>query len=116
VTSMSTDIVSGDSGVQVSSQARPSSSDPGVFLKRAVELVVDNFNTHRKPDRSPALTNEGVYMAWFTYALMSTRAVFMSPIARGLLWEVTYNRKKNELYLDVYGKLNGVRVPMDSAA
>lgn len=82
------------------------------FITRAQQIVVENFNAHRKPDRSPELTTDGVNIVWFTKALISDKAILMSPLAKGLLWEVTYNRVKNEVYLDVYGKLNNVKISM----
>ena len=87
--------------------------DSSLFLALAEQIVVSNFNSHRKPDRSPELTADGVNMIWFAKGLTSFKAIFTSPLARGLLWEITYSRTKNELYLDVYGKLNNTKISME---
>lgn len=113
MTSVDNNVLAHPSG---KSQASRPSLDSAQFVTLAEKAVVDNFNSHRKPDRSPELTTEGVNMVWFVKALISWKGIFMSPLARGLLWEVTYNRVKNEVYLDVYGKLNNIKINMDEDA
>jgi len=89
-----------------------SSIDSTAFIAMAEQVVVDNFNSHRKPDRSPELTTEGIDMVWYARGLIIYKAQFTSRLAKGLIWEVTYHRTKNEMYLDVYGKLNNVKIPV----
>lgn len=84
--------------------------DPDKFLRTAKETVVSNYNAHRDTERSPELSVEGVVIVWFSKTLGNWKAILSSPIVRGLLWEVTFNGHKNELYVDVYKKLNNVKV------
>lgn len=86
------------------------------FQKTAKQVVVQNFNEHRNPERSPALTTDSVHIVWFAKVLGNWKAIVASPLARGLLWEVSFNGEKNEIYLDVYSKLNNVKIPMGAKA
>lgn len=86
------------------------------FLDAAEAAVIENFNSHRKPDRSPELTIDGIQMVWFSKVMTGHTVIFMSPLARGLLWQITYNRSKHEMYLDVYSKLNNTKISMDQIA
>ncbi|SRR6266478_8310271 len=80
------------------------------FMNLGKKMVVDNFNTHRNPERSDPLTVEGVNVIWFVKALGVWKMIISSHLARGLLWEITYTpNAKNEIYLDVYNKLNKVK-------
>jgi hypothetical protein len=90
---------------------------PDRFLIQAKQLVVDNYNAHRDVNRSQELTMDQVYVVWFTKVLGSWKSVVASPVIRGLLWEVTYNGYKSEAYIDIYKKLNNVRITLgrDSA-
>jgi hypothetical protein len=93
-----------------------SNLDSSEFVEMAERLVVENFNSHRKPDRSPELSKDGVNMIWFTKGIIGYKAMFSSPLARGLIWEFTYNRPKQEMILDVYSKLNNTKVKVGDEA
>jgi Family of unknown function (DUF6275) len=82
------------------------------FLITAKEVVIENFNDHRNPDRSPALTVDSVHIVWYVKVLGNWKAVIASPLARGLLWEVSFNGQKNEIYIDVYSKLNNTKISL----
>jgi hypothetical protein len=90
--------------------------DSATFLSAAELAVIENFNSHRKPDRSPELTIDGIQMVSFARVLNGHTVIFMSPLARGLLWQITYNRSKHEMYLDVYNKLNNTKINMQEIA
>jgi len=90
---------------------------PDRFLIQAKQIVVDNYNSHRDVARSQELTMEQVYIVWFTKVLGSWKAIVASPVIRGLIWDVTYNGYKSEAYIDIYKKLNNVKISLgrDSA-
>jgi hypothetical protein len=85
--------------------------DPDRFLMQAKQLVVENYNNHRDLGRSEELSMGSVYIVWFAKTLSNWKAIVASPVARGLMWEVTYNGNRGEAYIDIYKKLNNVRVP-----
>ena len=86
------------------------------FMNLGKKIVVDNFNMHRNPDRSDALTTESVSVVWFVKALGVWKMIISSNLARGLLWEVTYNSAKEEIYLDVYSKRNSSKINVTERA
>ena len=85
------------------------SESPDEFIQMARKMVVDNYNQHRATDQ-PELPYDGVHIVWFTKTLGNWKAIVASSIIRGLLWEVTSNVYKHEVYIDVYKKLNNVKV------
>lgn len=84
--------------------------DPDRFLVTARKVAVDNYNRSRDSDRSPELSMDQVYVVWFTKTLGNWKAIVGSSTARGLLWEITFNGHKEECYVDVYKKLNSIKV------
>jgi hypothetical protein len=90
--------------------------DPDRFLLMAKRVVVDNYNTHRDESRSPELTMDAVYIVWFAKTMGNWKAVVSSPTARGLLWEVTYNGHRQDAYIEIYKKLNNVKVSLGDTA
>ncbi len=87
--------------------------DPDRFLHTAKKVCVDNYNLHRDSSRSPELTTDGVFIVWFAKTLGNWKAIVSSPVARGLMWEVTFNGHRGEVYLDVYKKTNNVKVQLE---
>ena len=104
-------------------KSRPKSSrkqeDPDQYLLKAKALVVQNYNEHRDPRRSPQLNMDLVYITTFTKTLNSWKALIGSTVVRGLMWEVTYNgnldedgEPMNEAYIDIFKRINHVRIPL----
>ena len=87
--------------------------DPDRFLMTAKRVAVANYNASRDAGRSPEITTDQTYIVWFTKTLGNWKAIVASPAARGLLWEITFNGHKNECYVDVYKKLNNVKVSLE---
>jgi Family of unknown function (DUF6275) len=90
--------------------AKVSTHDPDRFIRTAKEQVVANYNEHRDRGRSRELTTDAVYIVWFAKTLANWKAIVASATVRGLLWEVTSNGHRNEIYIDVYKKFNNTRV------
>jgi inhibitor of KinA sporulation pathway (predicted exonuclease) len=86
-------------------------TNSAAFLTRAIQVVVDNFNRYRKPERSPALTIEDVNMMWFTQGRIDLKAMFSSAAAKGILWLVTFDNNRDEMYLEVFNKMKNQRIP-----
>lgn len=92
--------------------------DSDAFLAKAQQIVLDNFNAHRKPDKVPELTLDQINVVWFAKVLGGWKCNIDSNVAKGLLWRVTYAGARDEIYLDVYTKLNNVKISLreDKAA
>lgn len=81
------------------------------FLLNAKKLVIKNYNDHRNSRNLPSLAISDVDVVWFTKAAGNLKASITSQLAKGLLWEVTYNGQKSEVYLDTYKKVHHLKTP-----
>lgn len=92
--------------------------DSDAFLVKAQQIVLDNFNAHRKPDKVPELLLAEINVVWFAKVLGGWKCNIDSHVAKGLLWRVTYASARDEIYLDVYTKLNNLKISLkeDKAA
>ncbi len=52
----------------------------------------------------------GIQMVWFAHILGFKKAILIDNGENLRIYEVTYNRDKNELYVDAYDKLTNVRL------
>jgi hypothetical protein len=78
------------------------------FPDKARRIVFDNakWNSGGAPF-SPA----DVYVVWFCYILGGWKALVSTTIPDDTYYEVTYNKEKDEIYLDTYVKVNNVAIP-----
>lgn len=51
-----------------------------------------------------------IQMVWFAHVLGNKRAILIDNGMNMRMYEVTYNREKNELYVDVYEKQHNEKV------
>ena len=70
------------------------------FLNEAVNLVC---NYSAKVNNAPDDLNN-VYVVWYGYVLGNMKALLSTTFEDGRYYEVTFNGKTKELYLDVYVK------------
>ena len=83
--------------------------DPDRFQNTAKKLVADNYNDHRDPEEIPPLTVNDIGVVSFTVVGRSWKAFLASPVARGLIWVVTFSDPKRETSIDVYRRINNVK-------
>jgi hypothetical protein len=100
-------------------QSRQQAEDPDKYLMMAKALVVQNYNEHRDPRRSPVLTMDLVFITQFSKAAQNWKALVGSTVVRGLIWEVTFNGSRdedgqllNEAYIDIFKKINHIKIPL----
>lgn len=91
----------------------PSTPDPDRFLKMAKQLVCDNYNDTKTSKSAPDLTPNTVFIIWYSKVLNNWKAIVGSPVARGMMWEVSYNGHRNQAYIDIYKKLANARVELE---
>lgn len=89
--------------------------DPDRFLKMAKQVVVDNYNNTKNSKTAPDLTLNTVFIIWYAKVLNNWKAIVGSPIARGMLWEVSFNGHRNQAYIDIYKKLANAKVDVEEA-
>lgn len=79
-------------------------------IDKAKQVVADNYNAHRDRGKTPEITTEQLHIVWFVKALENWKAIVVSPVIRGLLYEVSYNGRRGEVYLRIYKKINDVKI------
>lgn len=82
--------------------------DNDFMMARAKQLVVDYFNKHVDATDGKKLTQEDVYIVWFSKTLQNWKALVSTTISDGMYYEITHNGDKNETYLDAYKKWDNV--------
>jgi hypothetical protein len=87
--------------------------NPDRFLMQAKQTAVDNYNQHRNKRTLPMLTVDMVHIIWFSKMVDSWKAMVASAVAKGLIWEVTYDGETNQVYLNIYKQLNDVKIPQE---
>ena len=80
--------------------------DSREFLKLAVETVAEHLNKtlDLHPSAAGAVEPEDVYVVWSCKTLQNAKAILSTDAVNGILYELTYNGDKDELYLDEYMK------------
>lgn len=62
-------------------------------------------------DKSDSKQRFGVFIVWQCYILGNAKWLFSTTLSDGMYYEVTYNKIKNEFYLDAYKKLENRCIP-----
>ena len=52
------------------------------------------------------ISKDEIYVVWFCYILGGWKALVSTERNDGLYYEVTFNKEKNETYIDTYQKLH----------
>ena len=81
------------------------------MFKKAKKIVVDYFNGHSERTDNFKLTEDQVYIVWFSKTLQNWKALVSTTVSDGMYYEVTYNGDKKETYLDAYKKWQNVCYP-----
>ena len=70
------------------------------FTEKAKKLVREYTANHLdKADETPAFE---VFVVWNAYILGNAKALLSTTLPDGMYYEVTFNKAKNEIYLDAY--------------
>lgn len=72
------------------------------------EVVVEYFNEELEKTDNTNITEDNVYIVWFSKTLQNFKALASTTISDGMYYEITYNGDKGELYLDAYKKWKNV--------
>ena len=76
------------------------------FTEKAKKLVREYIADHLdKADEMPAFE---VIVVWNAYILGNAKALLSTTLPDGMYYEVTYNKAKNEIYLDAYKKFENI--------
>ena len=72
------------------------------------KVVVEYFNEELEKTDNTNITEDDVYIVWFSKTLQNFKALASTTISDGMYYEITYNGDKGELYLDAYKKWKNV--------
>ena len=75
------------------------------FRRLAIQAVEDY---HNKSIASYAISKDDISIVWQCRALQNYKATLTIVPPNGMYYEATYNGDKNELYLDVYKKVDNI--------
>jgi hypothetical protein len=75
-------------------------------------LIVDYVNEHfDQTDGTQPIDITNVYVVWMCKTLKNSKALLSTTVPDGKYYEMTYNGEKDELYMDVYTKVQNICVP-----
>ena len=80
------------------------------YQEKAKQIVIDYYNEHVEITDNKKLKESEVFIVWFSKTLQNWKALISTTISDGMYYEVTYNKKKKETYLDAYKKWENVCV------
>lgn len=89
--------------------------DTQKFIKKAIQMVVNYFNSHVDVTNRKALKPEDVYVVWSCKTLGNNKALLSTTVPDGMYYEITYNGAKNEAYFDAYKKWENICVEMEDS-
>ena len=78
--------------------------DVDLMIKKAKKLVINYFNNKCEKTDGFKLTENDVFIVWFSKTLQNWKALVSTTISDGMYYEITYNGDKQETYVDVYKK------------
>ena len=78
------------------------------MFKLIKQVVVEYFNEELEKTDNTNITEDDVYIVWFSKTLQNFKALASTTISDGMYYEITYNGDKGELYLDAYKKWKNV--------
>jgi hypothetical protein len=81
--------------------------------RKACKYVYDYVKNHldKTDAKYTTFSEDEVYVVWYSYILGGWKALVSTTLPDGMYYEVTYNSKKNEVYLDAYKKFENQCYP-----
>ena len=73
------------------------------FVGKAKALVRD-YTNENSVEKNAMIGTDEVFAVWDCYILGNIKALFVTSLRDGMYYEVTYNKQKDEIYLDAYRK------------
>ena len=80
------------------------------FIKRAVTIVTEYFNSTVDGTDGILLGPSDVFVVWSCKILQNNKALLSTDVPDGMYYEVTYNGDNKEFYLDAYKKWENISI------
>ena len=84
--------------------------DVDALQKKAKQIVVDYYNDNVEKTDNVKITQDNVYVVWFSKTLQNWKAMVSTTVSDGMYYELTHNGDNKETYLDVYKKWENKRI------
>ena len=81
------------------------------MTNKAKKIVVNYFNSRVDKTDNVKITEDQVFIVWFSKTLQNWKAMVSTTISDGMYYEVTYNGDKKQTYLDAYKKWENKCIP-----
>jgi hypothetical protein len=85
--------------------------DVNAMTNKAKKVVVNYFNGRVDKTDNIQITEDQVFIVWFSKTLQNWKAMVSTTISDGMYYEVTYNGDKKQTYLDAYKKWENKCIP-----
>lgn len=82
--------------------------DSKTFLQNCKEVVAKYTNDHLDKTDNVQITDDDVYVVWFSRTLQNAKALLSTTVPDGMYYEMTYNGDKKEIYFDAYKKFENI--------
>lgn len=79
------------------------------FMAWAKKTVLAHVKSNDKTAYSSALTEDDVFIVWYCKTLQNHKAILISCLRDGVIYEFTYNGDKDDAYLDAYKKWENIK-------
>lgn len=76
--------------------------------QKVIEMVRNYAAEHL--DKSDGAVEFDVFIVWQCYILGNAKWLLSTTLKDGMYYEITYNKAKNEFYLDAYKKFENRRI------
>ena len=80
--------------------------DVNAMINKAKKIVVEYANNRTERTNNIDITEDQVFIVWFSKTLQNWKAMLSTTISDGMYYEITYNGDKQEVYLDAYSELS----------
>ena len=77
--------------------------------QRVIDIVRDYAFDHL--DKSDGVVEFDVFVVWQCYILGNAKWLLSTTLKDGMYYKVTFNKAKNEFYLDAYKKFENRCIP-----
>ena len=84
-----------------------------MYPEIAKRLVRDYINSRVDKTDNFTITDDQIYIVWFSKTLQNWKALVSTTIPDGMYYEVTYNGDKKEAYIDAYKKFDNCCASID---
>lgn len=85
--------------------------DVNAMINKAKKIVVEYANNRTERTNNIDITEDQVFIVWFSKTLQNWKAMLSTTISDGMYYEITYNGDKQEVYLDAYKKWENKCIP-----